>query len=50
MSEKIYKVMGGAGALNIAFGVISIVVGIATGVLLIISGGKLLSGRKNIII
>ncbi len=50
MNEKIYKVMGGAGALNIAFGVISIVVGIATGVLLIISGGKLLSGRKNIII
>ena len=50
MNEKIYKVMGGAGALNIAFGVISIVVGVATGVLLIISGGKLLSGRKNIII
>ena len=25
MNEKIYKVMGGAGALNIAFGVISIV-------------------------
>lgn len=50
MSEKVYKVMGGAGALNIAFGIISIVVGLATGVLLIISGGKLLSGRKNIII
>ena len=50
MNEKTYKVMGGAGALNIAFGIISIVVGIATGVLLIISGGKLLSGRKNIII
>jgi hypothetical protein len=50
MNEKIYKVMGGAGALNIAFGVISIVVGLATGVLLIISGGKLLSGRRNIII
>jgi len=50
MNEKIYKVMGGAGALNIAFGVISIVVGLATGVLLIISGGKLLAGRRNIII
>ena len=50
MNEKIYKVMGGAGALNIALGVISIVVGLATGVLLIISGGKLLSGRRNIII
>ena len=50
MNEKIYKVMGGAGALNIAFGVISIVAGIAAGVLLIISGAKLLGSRKKIII
>ncbi|MBQ7613813.1 MAG: hypothetical protein IJU77_02110 [Butyrivibrio sp.] len=50
MEEKTYKVLGGAGALNIAFGVISIVVGVTTGVLLIISGGKLLASRRNIII
>ena len=50
MEEKTYKVLGGSGALNIAFGVISIVVGVATGVLLIITGGKLLASRKNIII
>lgn len=50
MNEKTYKTMGGAGALNIAFGVIAIVAGVSMGVLLIISGGKLLSGRKNIII
>ncbi len=50
MSEKVYKVLGGAGALNIAFGIISIVVGVAAGVLLIITGGKLLSRRKDIII
>ena len=42
MEEKIYKIMRGAGALNIVLGVISLVVGIAAGVLLIISGGKLL--------
>ena len=37
MEEKIYKIMRGAGALNIVLGVISLVVGIAAGVLLIIS-------------
>ena len=40
MEEKIYKIMRGAGALNIVLGVISLVVGIVAGVLLIISGGK----------
>ena len=50
MDEHTYKVLGGTGALNIAFGVISIVAGIATGVLLIVSGAKLLGSRKRIII
>ena len=31
MEEKIYKIMRGAGALNIVLGVISLVVGIAAG-------------------
>ena len=47
MEEKIYKIMRGAGALNIVLGVISLVVGIAAGVLLIISGGKLVSGKSR---
>ena len=47
MEEKIYKTMAGSGALNIVFGVISIVVGIAGGVLLIISGAKLLAGKSE---
>ena len=50
MDEHTYKVLGGTGALNIAFGVISIVAGIAAGVLLIISGAKILGSRKKIII
>ena len=49
MEEKIYKIMRGAGALNIVLGVISLVVGIAAGVLLIISGGKLISGKSRIL-
>ena len=43
------KIMRGAGALNIVLGVISLVVGIAAGVLLIISGGKLVSGKSRIL-
>jgi hypothetical protein len=50
MDEQTYKVLGGTGGLNIAFGVISIVAGIAAGVLLIISGAKLLGSRKRVII
>lgn len=50
MDEHTYKVLGSTGGLNIAFGVISIVAGIAAGVLLIISGAKLLGSRKRIII
>ena len=50
MDEHTYKVLGTTGALNIAFGVISIVAGIDAGVLLIISGAKLLGSRKKIII
>lgn len=49
MEEKTYKTMGGAGALNITVGVVALVAGIASGVLLIISGAKLLAGRNKIL-
>ena len=35
MEERTYKVMGGSGALNIAVGVVALVVGVASGVLLL---------------
>ena len=41
--------MGGCGAVNIAVGVTVLVTGIASGVLLIISGAKLLAGRSKIL-
>ena len=50
MDEHTYKVLGSTGGLNIAFGVISIIAGVAAGVLLIISGAKLLGSRKKMII
>ena len=49
MEERTYKVMGGSGALNIAVGVVALVVGVARGVLLLISGAKLLAGRSKIL-
>ncbi len=49
MEEKVYKTMNGAGAMNIVLGVIALAVGAATGVLLIISGAKLLSGKSKIL-
>lgn len=49
MEEKTYKTMSGSGALNITIGVVALVGGVAAGVLLIISGAKLLSGRNKIL-
>ena len=43
MEEKTYKLMGNTGAINITFGVVSIIAGVAAGVILIVSGAKLLS-------
>ena len=48
MEEKVYKTMGGAGALNIVLGVIALVAGMAAGILLIISGSKLINKRSNL--
>jgi len=49
MDEKVYKVMGGSGAWHIALGIVTITVGITSGILLIISGAKLLANRTKII-
>ena len=49
MEERTYKTMGGSGALNIALGVVVLVVGVASGVLLMISGAKLLADRSKIL-
>ena len=38
MNEKIYKTMGRVGGGNIAMGAVLVVAGVATGVLMIVSG------------
>nr|WP_318684311.1 hypothetical protein [uncultured Acetatifactor sp.] len=50
MDEKIYKTMNGAGAMNIVIGVVTLAVGIASGVLLIINGARLLAGKSKILL
>lgn len=46
--EKVYKVMRSTGALNIAAGVISIVVGVSLGILMIVGGSRLLAHKSKI--
>lgn len=49
MEQKVYKLMKGAGAANIAVGVIQLVVGLVTGILLIVAGAKLIAGKSKIL-
>lgn len=48
MNEKVYKSMKHTGGTNIALGVLMIVAGIVTGVLVIINGAKLLRDKAEI--
>ena len=47
MNEKIYKTMGRVGGGNIAMGAVLVVVGVATGVLMIVSGAGLLKTTRG---
>lgn len=49
MEEKIYKVMRGVAGWNIALGVVVMVIGIASGILLIVGGSKLLSAKSKVL-
>lgn len=48
MNEKVYKSMTFAGASNIVIGILLTVVGIATGIITIISGARLLKDKKGL--
>lgn len=48
-NEKTYKTMGFAGVVGVVSGIVLACVGIALGVLLIVSGGKLLADRSDIL-
>lgn len=47
MLEKIYRRVTSASAASIVCGIISILAGVATGVILIVSGARLLASRTD---
>ena len=50
MNEKVYKTMTGAGAGNITVGIVVLVTGIDSGILMIVNGARLLKRKSEILI
>ena len=50
MNEKIYKTMSKSGVCGLTVGIIVLVTGIVTGILMILSGAKLLKRKSDILI
>ena len=49
MSEQAYKTVKSVGVFNLIFGILTIAIGIGTGICMIITGGKLLKKKSNIL-
>jgi hypothetical protein len=47
MNEKLYRTISVAGIWSLVMGIITIVTGIATGTMLLITSAKLLKGKKD---
>lgn len=50
MNEKIYNTMSRSGSWNIAIGITVIVVGVASGVMLILNGAKLIKQKYQLML
>lgn len=50
MNEKVYKTIGSSGAGNIALGICILITGVVSGILLIVSGGRLLKSKSKILL
>ncbi|MDO5136459.1 MAG: hypothetical protein Q4D55_10435 [Eubacteriales bacterium] len=50
MNEKIYKIMSGAGLISLVVGIVTLVTGLAAGILMIVSGARLLKGKSDILL
>ena len=48
--EKIYNTMKNAGRAGVAAGIVTIIAGLATGVVMIVYGAKLLFRKRDVII
>ena len=49
MGEQAYKTMKSVGIFNLIFGIVTIVAGVSAGVVLIVTGGRLLKKKSNIL-
>lgn len=50
MNEKIYKTMSRSGACSLALGIVVLVTGVAAGVLMIVSGARLMKRKYEIML
>ena len=50
MNEKIYKTMSRTGVCSVAVGIVTLVIGAAAGILMIVSGARLLKRKGDILI
>lgn len=50
MNEKIYKIMASSGAGSLALGIVVLVTGLVTGILMIVNGARLLRRKSEILI
>lgn len=49
MEEKVYKTMGSTGGLTLAVGICILVGGIASGIVLIVNGARLLKDKSKLV-
>ena len=50
MNEKIYKTMSGVGTSTLALGIVVLVTGVASGIMLIINGARLITKKYELTI
>lgn len=48
MNEKIYNTMKSTGVVSFVFGIVTICIGIATGIVMIVNGARLLKRKSEI--
>lgn len=50
MEEKVYRTLSVSGAGSLAAGIVALTVGVAVGIVCIVTGAGLLKARKNILL
>ena len=50
MNEKVFKTVSGASVMNLVLGIVILVTGITSGVLLLVNGAKLMKRKNDLMI